>query len=92
MQKRRVTVTVDQDLVDEAAAAVASGQAESVSAWVSGAMAQRRERDRRLGELAALVSAYEAEHGVISDEELAAQAQADRDSAASIRASQQLAG
>lgn len=92
MRKRRVTVTVDEDLVDEAAAAVAEGQAESVSAWVSEAMALRYARDRRLAELASLISAYETEHGVISDEELAEQAQADRDAAASVRSGVRRAG
>ena len=92
MQKRRVTVTVDEELLEEAAAAVADGRAESVSAWVSEAMAHRCERDRRLRELAGLVADYEAEHGVISDEELAEQAQVDRDAAALARLGARRAG
>lgn len=86
MQVRRVTVTVDGDLLDEVAGAVAEGRAGSVSAWVAEAIAQRSERERRLRELAALMAEYEAEHGTISEEELAAGEQADRDAAALLRA------
>ena len=92
MQMRRVTVTVDGDLLDEVAGAVAEGRADSVSAWVAEAIAQRSERDRRLRELAVLVAEYEAEHGSITEEELAAGEQADRDAAALLRARMRPAG
>ena len=85
MTKRRVTVSIDESLVDEASHAVDEGRAESVSAWISEAMAARASRDRRLSLLAALVSDYEAEHGEITDDELAEQSQADRDAAAATR-------
>ena len=48
-------------------------------------MAQRRDRDQRLAVLRRVVSEYEAEHGVISDDEIAEQVQRDRDAAASLR-------
>lgn len=86
MQKRRVTVTVDDDLLADATAAVAAGRADSVSAWVAEAMALRRDRDQRLTDLGEAIAHYEAEHGVITDDELAEQAQADRDAAAAVRA------
>lgn len=86
MKKRRVTVTIDEDLSNEASAAVASGRAESLSAWVNGAMAERAARERHLAVLAELVASYEAEHGEITVDELAEQAQADRDDAAAVRA------
>ncbi len=92
MSKRRVTITVDEGLVDEAVAAVAQGRVESVSAWVNEAMSDRLARDRRLQALAELVSGYEAEHGEISDDELAEQAQSDRDAAAAARSRVRLAG
>ncbi len=85
MSKRRVTVTVDEELIDAVTTAVDQGQARSVSAWISGAIEQRRDHERRLAELASLITAYEAEHGVITEEELADQAQADRDAAALLR-------
>ena len=85
MHKRRVTITVDEALLDEASAAVGEGRARSVSEWVAGAMEQRRVRDRRLGVLGELVRDYEAAHGVITDDEIAEQTQRDRDAAASSR-------
>jgi Arc/MetJ-type ribon-helix-helix transcriptional regulator len=85
MRKRRVTITVDEALVAEASAAVAQGRVESVSAWVNEAMVERLVRDRRLASLAELVAEYEAEHGEITADELAEQAQRDRDAAAAAR-------
>ena len=82
MRKRRVTITVDEDLLDEVNAAVADGRARSVSEWVAGAMAQRQARDRRLAVLSELIRDYEAAHGVITGDEMAEQAQRDRDAAA----------
>lgn len=92
MTKRRVTVTIDESLLNAASHAVDEGQATSVSAWISEAMAERSARDRRLGTLAALVSEYESEHGKITDDELAEQAQADRDAAAATRTAMREAG
>jgi hypothetical protein len=86
MSKRRVTVTVEGDLLDEAVTAVEQGRAESVSGWIAEAMADRRARDRRLAHLAALIAEHEEDHGVITADELAEQAQADRDAAAAVRA------
>ena len=86
MQKQRVTVTVDGTLLDEAATAVRAGRSRSVSEWIGEAMAQRRDRDQRLAVLSRLVSDYEAGHGFITDDEIADQAQRDRDAAATVRA------
>ena len=86
MHKRRVTVTVDEELLEAANRAVSEGLARSVSEWVSEAMAQRRDRDARLAVMRRLVNEYEAMHGSISDEEIAEQAQQDRDAAGSFRA------
>ena len=85
MQKRRVTITVDEDVVEEVARAVADGRASSISAWIGEAIVARQANDRRLEALGELIAEYEAEHGTITDEELAQQAQADRDSAAHVR-------
>ena len=86
MSKRRVTVSVDGDLLAAGAKAVAQGRASSVSAWVNAAMAERVAAEWRLAALAALIDDFEAEHGTITDDELATQAQADRDAAAGVRA------
>jgi hypothetical protein len=80
-RKGRLTVTVDRALIDAGNAAVASGQADSLSGWVNLALRERAARERRLQAMAAVIATYEAEFGVISPAELAAQARADRRSA-----------
>ena len=85
MQKQRVTVTVDEALLDAASTAVSEGRARSVSEWVGQAMAQRLDRDTRLAVLGRLVEEYEAEHGFITGDEIAEQTQEDRDAAGSVR-------
>ncbi len=85
MSKERLTVTVDPHLVRAASDAVAEGRVESLSAWVNLALAERAAKDRRLRALADAVAAYEAEFGVLTSEELAAQERADRLSARVVR-------
>lgn len=92
MRKRRVTITVQEDLLESAQAAVADGRVRSVSEWVAGAMAQRRATDQRLAVLSELIRDYEAAHGVISDDEIAEQVQRDRDAAARSRLATRRAG
>jgi hypothetical protein len=84
-RKARLTVTIDRELIAAGSAAVARGRAESVSGWVNQALAERVARDRRLAALAEAVAAYEADHGSISDQELVAQARADRRGAVVVR-------
>jgi Arc/MetJ-type ribon-helix-helix transcriptional regulator len=86
MSKRRVTVTIDDDMLEKISSAVTQGRAESVSAWVNEAVTARHLRDQRLQNLSALLADYEAEHGEITPDELADQAQHDRDAAALSRA------
>ena len=86
MATRRVTVTVDESLLEAATLAVELGDADSVSAWIADAMADRRAKERRLAALSAMIADYEAEHGVITADEVAIQQQADRDAAAVVRA------
>ena len=83
--KARLTVTVDPDLVEAGSAAVADGRAESLSAWVNRALAERVEKDRRLQALGGAIAAYEAAHGAITADEIAAQRRADRASARVVR-------
>ncbi|MCY3805626.1 MAG: hypothetical protein OXG91_03910, partial [bacterium] len=56
------------------------------------AMAQRLDRDTRLAVLGRLVEEYEAEHGFITGDEIAEQAQEDRDAAGSLRGAALRAG
>jgi hypothetical protein len=65
--RTRVTVTVEQDVVNAAEAAVAAGQAPSVSAWVAGAMAERAQREHFRDILAEMRDEY----GPATDEETA---------------------
>jgi len=84
-RKERLTVTVDPTYIEAGNDAVAEGRAESVSAWVNAALAEKIGRERRLAALAGAVAAYEKKHGVISVQELADQARADREAARVIR-------
>ncbi len=85
MKRERITVTVDAEWIAAGAAAVAEGRADSVSAWVSQAMAEKAANDRRLHFARLAIADYEAEFGVITDEEMAEQERADRQSAAEVR-------
>jgi hypothetical protein len=79
MSKRRLSVSVAPEWLEAARAAVSSGRAPTVSAWVDDALRLKVERDRRLAALAAFVEAYEARHGVITEDEMrAAVRRADR--------------
>lgn len=78
-------MTVDPELVQAGQRAVESGQAESVSGWVSAALEDKIRRDRMLSRLAAAVADYEQEFGEITAQEIAAQRRADRQSATVVR-------
>lgn len=80
-----MTVTVDPELVEAANRAVAEGEAESLSGWVSAALVDKVAKDRKLAGLQKAVEAYEAEFGEITPEELAAQARTDREGAVIVR-------
>lgn len=84
-RKHRLTVTVDPELIEAGQRAVESGQAESVSGWVSAALEDKIRRDRKLALLAAAVADYEKEYGEISAEEIARQRRADRQDASVVR-------
>jgi hypothetical protein len=86
-RKERLTVTVDPAFIEAGNDAVSEGRAESLSAWVNAALAERVARERRLVALAEAVTAYEKRFGAISARELANQARADRESAIVVRGS-----
>ena len=83
--KSRVSVTIDADLIAAGQAAVAAGEAESVSAWVNEALRLKAEQDRRLRALDQFIAAYEAEHGEITDEEMDAAVRSMRERAIVVR-------
>lgn len=84
-RKQRLTVTVDPAFVEAGQRAVAAGQADSVSGWVSAALEDRIVRDRKLALLAAAVADYEDEFGEITADEIARQRRTDREDARVVR-------
>ena len=84
-RKQRLTVTVDPDLVEAGSRAVAEGEAESLSGWVSTALAEKVRRDQRLAHLRAAIGDYEAEFGEFTADEIASQERADREDAIVVR-------
>lgn len=84
-RKRRLTVTVDPELIEAGNRAVASGAAESLSAWVSLALYDKARRDQQLKHLRDAIADYEAEFGEIRTEDIAAQRRADREDAVVVR-------
>ena len=86
-RKERLTVTVDPDLIEAGNQAVAAGMAESLSGWVNAALVERAIRDRRLRSLSDAITAYEADHGQITADEMATQARRDREEAVVVRGS-----
>jgi nucleotide-binding universal stress UspA family protein len=84
-RKRRLTVTVDPELVEAGNRAVASGTADSLSAWVSIALAERARRDEQLTRLRDAIADFESEFGEITAEEIALQQRADRADAVVVR-------
>jgi glycerol dehydrogenase-like iron-containing ADH family enzyme len=84
-RKQRLTITVDPELIEAGQRAVESGRADSVSGWVSAALADRVRRDHKLALLAAAVADYEQEFGEITAEEIATQRRVDRERATVVR-------
>jgi hypothetical protein len=89
-RKHRLTVTVDHALVEAGNRAVAEGDADSLSGWVNDALAERVARETKLAHVRAAIADYEAEFGVITADEIAAQARADRENAVVVRAAKPL--
>ena len=83
--KQRLSASVDADLLAAVHDAVAGGRVESVSAWVNEAMRRQAEHDRRMRALDTFLAAYEAEHGVITNEEIDAAARRARTRAVIVR-------
>lgn len=83
--KRRLSASVDEDLIRAAEAAVKRGRAPTVSAWVNEALRQKLEHERRLLALADLIGSFEAEHGEISEAEMERAARSARARAESVR-------
>lgn len=83
--KERLSASVDADLLAVAQDAVARGRAESVSSWVNDALRLKADRDRRLAALDEFIAAFEAEHGEITEQEMAEAARSAREGAIVVR-------
>ncbi len=67
----RLSATVDPELVAAGRAAVAAGEAPNLSAWVNEALSRQVEHERGLVALDVAIAAFEAEHGEITDADIA---------------------
>jgi hypothetical protein len=85
MNRQRLSASVSADLIRAAERAVAEGRAKSVSAWVNEAMQRQVEHDERVRALREFISAWEAEHGEITQEEMDAAARSARQRAIVLR-------
>ncbi len=85
VRKKRLTVTVDPELIEAGSRAVTAGDADSLSGWVSTALAEKVQRDRQLEQLRAAIADHEAEFGEITIAEMAGQRRADREAAVVVR-------
>lgn len=85
MTRERLSATVEADLLEAGRAAVAAGEAESLSAWVNAALRRQAEHDLRMRALSAFIAEYEADHGEITEEEMASAARAMRSRAVVVR-------
>lgn len=68
--EQRVSASVDSELVAEVCSPVSEGRAAGICTWVDDAMCPRADHDRLLLSLHDLLSAYEPEHGEISEGEM----------------------
>lgn len=76
---------MDDAALGAAREAVSGGEAQSLSSWVNSALIEKAARDRRSAALRAAIAEYEAQHGEITDEEIAARRRADRTNAIVVR-------
>jgi hypothetical protein len=70
MTKQRLSASVDSRLLAAGRDAVASGIAPNLSAWVNEALRRQADHDQRMRSMGDFIAAYEAEHGVISDQDM----------------------
>jgi hypothetical protein len=83
--KKRLSASVDAELLRAAEAAAKRGVASTVSAWVNDALRLKVEHDRRQQALSAFIDAYEDQHGVITPEEIEGAQRAARGRAVPVR-------
>jgi len=82
----RLSASVDPQLLAAGHAAVAEGRAQSLSAWVNDALKLKADHDRRMAALDAFLASFEAEHGQITEDEIAEATRRTRARATVVRA------
>lgn len=85
--RERLSATVESDLLAAGRAAVAAGRAESLSAWVNDALRRQLVHEQRLHAFGEFLAEYEAEQGVITEEEMTDARKHDRANARVVRGS-----
>lgn len=85
MAKRRLSVSVDEEVLAAGQRAVEAGRAANLSAWVNEALRQRAEHDAKLAALDEFLAAYQEEFGEITDAEAEAGVQRMLDRAIKVR-------
>jgi len=90
--RERLSASVEAELLAAGREAVAAGRASSLSAWVNEALRRQVDHDRGLAALDDFIAAYEAEHGVITDEEIQEATRAMRARAIVVRPATRAAG
>jgi metal-responsive CopG/Arc/MetJ family transcriptional regulator len=85
--KRRLSVTVDSDLLRAAEKAITEGKAATLSAWVNEALRAKIEHDRQLTALSEYIAEYEARRGEITGEEMSRAVRRARSRAVVVRGS-----
>jgi hypothetical protein len=83
--KRRLSASVDAELLAAAETAARRGEVANMSAWVQDAMRLKIEHDRGLAELAGVIADFETEHGAITKEEIEKSVRAARSRSVSVR-------
>lgn len=68
--KSRLSASVDAELLAAGQREVAEGRAENLSAWVNEALHRQVDHDRQMRALDAFLAAFEADHGVIAEDEM----------------------
>jgi hypothetical protein len=89
--RRRLSASVDADLIAAGQTAVATGAAANLSAWVNQALRRQAEHDRRLAALGDVIAEFEAEHGKLTDAEIADASRWARERAVVVRGGSQSA-
>lgn len=83
--RERLSATIEADLLEAGRVAVAEGRAESMSAWVNGALRRQADHDRRMKALDEFLDGYEAAHGKITEQEIEAATRRARSRAVVVR-------